>query len=72
MKGMPKSARRKGPRRESVDTAWDLVSLCSASTWFPVISYILRLAIEAHKRAFSRVQVLRCGYGGREQGEWTS
>ena len=32
-------------------------------------SYILRLAIEANERALSRVEVLRGGYGGGDEGE---
>lgn len=59
MKGMPKRKRLKGSRRERAETAWYSMRfvvgvLCGGMG----LAHILRLAIEAHKRAFAGVQVL--------------
>lgn len=69
---MPKKARRKGSRRERVETAWFIVSTQPAYTGLIECAYILRLASEAHQRAFPRIQVLGGGYGCREKGEGTA
>lgn len=36
------------------------------------MSYVLRVAIEAHQCSLARVEVLRGGYGGGEEGEGTA
>lgn len=71
MNGMPRRLRLKGPSNERVETAWSLVSI-HASKGVMQEPYVLRAAIEAHQCTLARVEILRSGYGGREEGEWTS
>lgn len=66
MKGMPNNARRKGSRRERVETAWEYNKRQSHVLGIDD-PYILRLAIEPDESAFARVQVLRGGNGSREE-----
>lgn len=49
-----------------------IVSYLSACRVKSQCAYILRLAIEAYKRAFPRIQVLGGGYGSGEEGEGTA